>query len=457
MKRAYWPGKPQCHGTIFWLCLLMIAHFAPAARAGGDEARIFNRQGVLLAQKGDINGAITAFQQAAEADSFDVNARSNLASAFNNLGVHVFQKGDLPKALSLFEKARAAKPEDVQVRLNLLAVLVSMRDIERVNREARSLLALRPNDADIMLKVANAFQRIEDSESAGNLLERVISAQPENDQALFSLGRLYYFQGNLSEARFYLERSVEASPLNASASAMLRRLSREDAVEEKLERENSVHFSLAFDEKISRDFAREILDLLEEAYHKIGDALGSYPSQRTQTLAYIPADFRTVNALPTWAGGSYDGKIRLPLPPGCRSAEQIRGAIFHEYTHHVVHSLTNGKCPLWLNEGLAQYFEGISLPTVHRLLGSRPQKLLEAARMNQSVSDRQDRDEVELFYAQALGMLHVIIEEKGLGVFPAMLGESCQARHFDDILLSHTNFTPDQLIARLAESLEIGL
>ena len=440
-----------------WLSLALLVFVTPTAFASGDEARIFNRQGVLLAQRGDIEGAIAAFQRAAEADSFDVNARTNLASAFNNLGVHVFQKGDLPKALSLFEQARAAKPEDVQVRFNLLAVLVSMRDIERVNREARSLLALRPNDPETMMKVANAFQRIEDSESAGNLLERVISAQPENDLALVSLGRLYYFQGNLSEARYYLERAVESSPLNASAAAFLHRITREDAVEEKLERETSVHFSLAFDEKISRDLAREILDLLEEAYSRIGDALGYYPSQRTQTLAYIPEVFRSVNALPTWAGGSYDGKIRLPITSRPRSAEHLRGAIFHEYTHHVVHSLTNGKCPLWLNEGLAQYFEGITLPAAHRILAARPRDLLEVTRMNEPIVDRQERQEAELFYAQALGMLHVLIEEKGPGVLPALLAETCQARRFEDVLIAHTNFSPDQLIARLADQIESEL
>jgi hypothetical protein len=32
--------------------------------------------------------------------------------------------------------------------------------------------------------------------------------------------------------------------------------------------------------------------------------------------------------------------------------------IFHEYTHALVHRLSGGLAPTWLNEGLAQYEEG---------------------------------------------------------------------------------------------------
>lgn len=32
--------------------------------------------------------------------------------------------------------------------------------------------------------------------------------------------------------------------------------------------------------------------------------------------------------------------------------------IIHEFSHVVINEITKGKCPLWLNEGLAQYYSG---------------------------------------------------------------------------------------------------
>ncbi|MEK7680283.1 MAG: peptidase MA family metallohydrolase, partial [Deltaproteobacteria bacterium] len=39
-------------------------------------------------------------------------------------------------------------------------------------------------------------------------------------------------------------------------------------------------------------------------------------------------------------------------------SELLEKVIFHEYTHAVVHRLSGGKAPAWLNEGLAQHEEG---------------------------------------------------------------------------------------------------
>lgn len=435
--------------------LLLLASFSISVgfAASSDEARIFNRQGVLLAQRGDPEAALAAFETAAAADPYDFNARSNLATAFNNFGVHLFQNGDNEKALKLFEKARCQKPEDLQVRLNLLAVLVSMRDAERVDREARSLIALRPNDPTTILKVANAFQKIEDPESARNLLERILSEHPENDRALFSLGRLYYYQGKLSDAKYYLELAFEASPANSSAKSLLNRISKENELEKHYQVEESVHFSLTFEEKIPHELVLGILEVAEEAFSNIGDVFEYYPSQRSHLIAYLPKDFNKVSSLPLWAGGSYDGKIRIPLSPNLKSAQQLRGAIFHEYTHHVVHSLTEGKCPIWLNEGLAQYFEGIKGSQAFSIL-AKNSRLLSQEQLEKTISDEDDRSIAELFYAQALAMTLIIIEEKGLGTIQDMLKESRPKKDFDSLLSNHTGFSAKSLVSRLSENID---
>ncbi len=50
-----------------------------------------------------------------------------------------------------------------------------------------------------------------------------------------------------------------------------------------------------------------------------------------------------------------DGKIRVPV----RSAEDqkslLRTVPFHEYVYALIHPITK-ICPLWIHEGLAEYF-----------------------------------------------------------------------------------------------------
>ena len=52
-----------------------------------------------------------------------------------------------------------------------------------------------------------------------------------------------------------------------------------------------------------------------------------------------------------YAVGIYDGKIRLLADH--HDKEVLKKIAAHEYTHHVLHGLTNRNIPFWCNEGLA--------------------------------------------------------------------------------------------------------
>ncbi len=52
--------------------------------------------------------------------------------------------------------------------------------------------------------------------------------------------------------------------------------------------------------------------------------------------------------------------LRIPIGGIEQETPGLRKLLYHEYTHAVVRSITP-RCPAWLNEGLAQYFEGEEL------------------------------------------------------------------------------------------------
>jgi len=100
-----------------------------------------------------------------------------------------------------------------------------------------------------------------------------------------------------------------------------------------------------------------VLRILEDAYGVVGRAFSHYPDQEIQVILYADQQFQEVTDAPGWSGGVYDGKIRIPIGGIEKETPGLRRILYHEYTHAVVRDITK-RCPTWLNEGLAQYFEG---------------------------------------------------------------------------------------------------
>jgi hypothetical protein len=75
-------------------------------------------------------------------------------------------------------------------------------------------------------------------------------------------------------------------------------------------------------------------------------------------ILYTNHDFRDVTQAPGWVGGFFDksdGKIRVPVK-GAEGKEAIlRIVLFHEYVHALIYSITRN-CPLWIHEGMAEYY-----------------------------------------------------------------------------------------------------
>ncbi|HNW33581.1 MAG TPA: tetratricopeptide repeat protein [Candidatus Ozemobacteraceae bacterium] len=428
----------------------------PAVQAAPeDDARVENRKGVSQARRGNLEAALTSFEEACRVNPFDETALANLACAHNNLGVLLVKEHKYAEAIRHFEASKKQKPEDLQIRFNLLSARITMRDSDGAAAEARGIITLRPHDAETILRISTAFQKLEDDESAQQLLEELLSRTPNNSLALYQLGRLHYRQGNFAEARYDLTRSLEVDPKYPEAANLLRRIEREEKVESSFERDSSVHFNLTFEGVFPREWAHDLLDLFETAYQKSGDLLGHFPAQRAQVIVYSPADFRRVSDLPGWAGGVYDGKIRLPVPPGTSSPDQLAGAVFHEYCHHLIFLLTDGACPTWLNEGLAQLMEGLDPQRARQLLGTGAAAMLTPLeKMDGPFARNATRQQAERLYAQALVTVAQLIEDQGVAAIRELLGHLGRKRPLDEALSMVFNLTLEGLDERVRQSLD---
>jgi hypothetical protein len=164
----------------------------------------------------------------------------------------------------------------------------------------------------------------------------------------------------------YKQEDLQDSLANAKAALALKndpdlrrlhdRLLREARTEEDFIDEETLHFRILFDGYRHGEIDRKILSTLEDAYRTIGREFDHFPDEPVTVVLYSNEEFRDVTLMPAWVKGVYDGKIRLPVKGMEKQGEPfLRKLLFHEYAHAMVHSITPD-CPVWVNEGLAEYF-----------------------------------------------------------------------------------------------------
>jgi len=196
-------------------------------------------------------------------------------------------------------------------------------------------------------------------------LQRSLELRPGEAAAYQVLGDLFYRKDDLEAAITYWEKAVELNPSDSVSLARLERIRREHKAEKDFNREVTSHFLIKYEGREKIEAGRIVLRILEDAYGDIGRPLSYYPSQEIQVILYSSQQFQEVTDAPGWSGGVYDGKIRLPIGGIEAETPGLRKLLYHEYTHAVVRAITP-RVPTWLNEGLAQYFEGREITAPQR-------------------------------------------------------------------------------------------
>lgn len=110
----------------------------------------------------------------------------------------------------------------------------------------------------------------------------------------------------------------------------------------------------------------ELLGALMETHSTFRARFGEIPATKT-TLRLMDEDsFYAATGAPAWTNAMYfRGQIIIPLPKkGGIDRDNLVRSIRHEYTHAIIHALSGGRCPGWLDEGLAQLEEGSVNPAL---------------------------------------------------------------------------------------------
>jgi tetratricopeptide (TPR) repeat protein len=325
--------------------------------------------------------------------------RENLVASFLSAVEFEIEHGRLAAALELAKRGVDAVPGDPRLLLGQAVVLIQQREL----RQAREVLL------------------------------RARSLAPNSAEVLKFLGFVEYSSDRVEEAIKTWKKAQALAP-STEVQQLLERAERETAAEERFQEASSVHFTLRFEgRQIPTDFRQQIFETLEEIYRQQERDLEVSPREPILVILYTSQAFYDVTQAPSWTGALNDGKIRVPLEGLEAMTPALQSVLAHEMVHTFVRYRSHGRCPAWLNEGLAQLGEGRSSARIAARLLEIYQKggLLPLVSLNESFSGL-DQRLVPTAYAQSLAVVEMLRDRESLSSLGRVLdrlagGESAGA------------------------------
>src|SRR3954469_7265654 len=243
-------------------------------------------------------------------------------SAWNALNA-----GNAPAAATAFRDAIAADPKNARLHLGAgLAAALDRRDTE-----------------------------------ARDEFERALTLDAKLAQARALLGQVQHRMGDFGAAIATYGALLADNPDDREAQATLERWQREAELHDRMQQAVGSHFTVSFEGPAEAALAKEALDVLDRAYWRVGQLLGTYPNQPVPVVLYTSEQFRDITRSPQWAAAAYDGIIRVPMRGALDKSEELDRVLSHEFVHALVRNLAARGVPTWLNEGLATALEGANL------------------------------------------------------------------------------------------------
>jgi hypothetical protein len=152
------------------------------------------------------------------------------------------------------------------------------------------------------------------------------------------------------------------------------------------------------------------------------------PPDPIGVVLYTQQSFRDAIDPPVWAGAGNDGRIRVPAEGLASVSAQLSRTLKHELAHSFVWQKTLGRCPVWLDEGLAQWFEGRRSADAVALVGlyDRGQYIpLQRLELNWNTMSS---DQARFAYAWSLAAVESIISNSSMWALTVCSGDSMSIR-----------------------------
>lgn len=316
-------------------------------------------------------------------------ASPEAANRYNNSGVEKLQAGDYLGAIADLSMAHRYLPANDDIKRNLGIA----------HNNYAFFLKQKGALRDAIFHYANALQY-----------------DSNNQYTYYNLGQAYYLVQEMSKARSALERAYQLDPGLEGLKALLARVKGEASTESDFDNIETMHFIVAADRAVPGDKVSYIRTNLEEAYGRVGMILSYYPRKKTIAVIFSEDSYDNIlKGVPSWALAVYDGKVRIPANRNRYNSNDVREIIYHEYSHVVVRELTAGKCPVWLNEGIAGLAESLVEPKDRGMIRRYIERygIVPLRNIPDNFTDVKQREMMTLLYIQSYLLAEFMVKKMG--------------------------------------------
>lgn len=349
------------------------------AQSTYDQQMVYelNQKGVAEYNDGDYYDAILTFKDGLSRFPDDTIIKSNLVAAYTALGSDLVTREEYDEAITHFESAIDLDDEDQDIKQTLAFSYFkvaerfhNLGELDDTIEYMRKGLEYNPDHLTMRQHLSvglynKAMSLYSDHEykSAKIFLLESLSYDKSSSYSHELLGDIAYYSQELDEAKTYW---LDALKMENSdrVQKKLQKLSAEMGVDDELRDYPSENFVLKYEKSKELYGGYKLREILRKAYRKVGLDFNYFPKRKIVVLVYEPDNLKAVlsHEFPDWARAGYDGKIRLPQENRGVPNNTLTGMVWHEYSHALVHELSGGNCPRWLNEGLSEWVEEKVVP-----------------------------------------------------------------------------------------------
>jgi tetratricopeptide (TPR) repeat protein len=331
---------------------------------------------------------------------------------------------------------------------------VDRGDADRAASAFREALGLRPRDAGLNMGAGFAAHLQGREEDAVAFLQKALQADPTLTPASTLLGEIAYRSGNIDLAIKTYEAALKHAPRDSTLKSRLETWRNEASAYRSFESVKDDRFAVMFEGPAVEKLASRATTVLGNAFWQIGKVIGSYPSNSINVILYTEKQFRDITGAPEWAGGGFDGQIRMPVKGALQNLNEFDRILAHELTHAMLRSVASRNLPAWLNEGLAMYFEGYDAAAVEKFL--RAYRLFVPLTNLRSSFGRLNERQATVAYAESFLATSVLMERIGVAGISQLLQDLDGGQPIDQAV-ERFGFTFADFESKLAERAGVRL
>jgi tetratricopeptide (TPR) repeat protein len=382
-EMTYYLSMNHISKVVFSLLVfLLMALLVPGADNTDKSKRVFPDARMhpytrALLQAGKWAEAIETLTKAYESAGSDPNLKYYLAYCYENLAAAAFKQRKYQEAINQLDQARQYVNDEPEIYVGLGICYFQFSQYAEAEHYFREALRLNPKHLFVHKK----------------------------------LGEIYYLTADIAQSLYHWEEALELDPTDKALKKRLDNLKKLQDLSRDFETEIDTVFLLSFDGEKNLKLRGNVMDILGQVYLKIGQELNLYPNRQVRVVLLANQQFFDITGSPDWAGGVYEGHIKVPVEN--YNLDILKIVLCHEYVHAVIYDRLAHRCPWWLNEGLAQYFSGDKQ-------GNKQKLELAAALLSQGNvpslmalpgNISQDKKQARMAYVLALSGVHFFMEK----------------------------------------------